>query len=363
MALPPLPRVLIVGATGLVGEELLALLASRRFPMGELRLVGSERSVGRTVVFDDRELVLEPLEAARFDGIDLVFLAADTETSRRWAPAAAAGGATVIDNSSAFRLDPAVPLVVPEVNPEALPPPAPGGTIIANPNCSTILALMAATPIDRLAGVRRMLACTYQAASGGGRALVESLERQARVWASGMKAPDGPAAERPYHFNLFSHDSPVDAEGVNEEESKLRRESARIWDRPDLRVSATCVRVPVPRAHAIAMHLELERPLSVAAARDAVAAFPGVRLVDDPATGRFPEPRDAAGRDEVLVGRIRHDPAMDPEGRGPQGLAMFLCGDQVRKGAALNAVQIAETLWRAAGHGDPGAERPTTTLA
>jgi aspartate-semialdehyde dehydrogenase len=350
MGLPPLPTVMIVGATGLVGEELLGLLAERSFPRGTLRVIGSERSVGRELQVGGERLRLEPLEASSFADVDLVFMAADTETSRRWAPVAAAGGAVVIDNSSAFRLDPAVPLVVPEINAHSLPPPTAGGRIIANPNCSTVLALMGATPIDRIAGVRRMLACTYQAASGGGRALLEMLERQARGWAAGTADDPG----RPYHFNLFSHDSPVDAAGDNQEEAKLRHETARIWDRPDLPVSATCVRVPVPRSHAIALHLELERPVSVEEARAAVAAFPGVRLVDDPVAGRFPEPRDAAGGDEVLVGRIRHDPAMDPDRRGPRGLAMFLCGDQVRKGAALNAVQIAETLLRNAGHAEPG---------
>lgn len=356
MGLPPVPNALIVGATGLVGQELLSLLESRSFPRGELRLAGSERSAGTACEVGGERLQVRPLDASAFDGIDLVFMAADPDTSRHWAPLAAAAGATVIDNSSAFRLDPAVPLVVPEVNAHALPAPAAGGRIIANPNCSSILALMAATPIDRLAGVRRMLACTYQAASGGGRALLETLERQARAWAAGT-AED---SERPYHFNLFSHDSPVDAEGSNREEAKLRLETARIWDRSDLPVSATCVRVPVPRAHTIALHLQLERPVSVDEARAAVAAFPGVRLVDDPAAGRFPEPRDAAGGDEVLVGRIRHDPAMDPEGRGPRGLAMLLSGDQLRKGAALNAVQIAETLLRNAGHAAPA--DPGTTV-
>jgi aspartate-semialdehyde dehydrogenase len=352
MGLPPVPNVLVAGATGVVGEELLDLLSSRAFPHGMLRLAGSERSAGRRIRYCGTDLEVEALDERSFSDIDLVFLAAGGEASRQWAPFAAERGAIVIDNSSAFRLDPAVPLIVPEVNPHALPAPAagPAGAIIANPNCSTIIALMAATPIDAVAGVRRMVACTYQAASGGGRAMMEELEQQARDWAAGRELTTA-VTGRPYLFNLFSHDSPLGDDGANEEERKLVRESARIWDRDDLRVSATCVRVPVLRAHSIALHLELERPISVDAARDAIAAFPGVRVVDDRAAGRFPEPRDAAGIDDVLVGRIRHDAgATDASAGATRDLAMFVCGDQLRKGAALNAVQIAETMLQQAGH-------------
>ena len=361
MGLPPVPNVLVVGATGVVGEELLRLLESRTFPHGMLRLAGSERSAGRRVAYCGTEVEVEPLDERCLEEVDLVFLAAGGDVSRRWAPAAAEAGALVIDSSSAFRMDPAVPLVVPEINPQALPDPAAGGAIVANPNCSTIIALMAATPLDALAGVRRMVACTYQAASGGGRAMMEELEQQARDWAAGRPLATD-VVGRPYLFNLFSHDSAIGPDGANEEERKMARETARIWDRADVRVGATCVRVPVLRAHTIALHLELAEAVTADAARAAIGRFPGVRLIDDRAANRFPEPRDAAGGDEVLVGRVRLDPAFgDAPGdaaatdQAPAGtgLALIACGDQLRKGAALNAVQIAEALLERAGHATP----------
>ncbi len=360
MGLPPVPNVLVVGATGVVGEELLRLLESRAFPHGMIRLAGSERSAGRRVAYCGTEVPIEPLDERSLEDVDLVFLAAGGDVSRRWAPAAAEAGALVVDSSSAFRRDPAVPLVVPEINPQALPAPAAGGAIIANPNCSTIIALMAATPVDGLAPVRRLVACTYQAASGGGRAMMEELEQQARDWAAGRPLTTE-ATGRPYLFNLFSHDSAIGADGANEEERKMAHETARLWGREDVRVGATCVRVPVLRAHTVAVHLELAAPVTVAAARAAIAAFPGVRLVDDRPGNRFPEPREAAATDDVLVGRVRVDRAFAAAARTDEiradaattGLALLACGDQLRKGAALNAVQIAEAMLERAGHATP----------
>lgn len=349
MALPPLPNVLIIGATGVTGAELLDILESRGFPHGMLRLAGSRAIPGRTVDYCGTRVPVDGMDEGLLTDVDLVFLAAGGDVSRQWGRLAADRGATVIDLSSAFRMDPDVPLVVPEINADALPAPdLPGGALIANPNCSTIITLMAVTPIHALAPVERMVACTYQAASGGGRAMMEELEQQARDWVAG-DPPTTAVTGRRYHFNLFSHDSPIGPEGGNEEEAKLGRESSKILDAPDLRVAATCVRVPVLRAHSIAVHLELAAPVSVAAARDAIAAAPGVAIVDDADANRFPEPIDAAGGDDVLAGRLRRDASV-PDDRG---LALFVCGDQLRKGAALNAVQIAETLMIRAGHRTP----------
>ncbi|MHC5113188.1 MAG: aspartate-semialdehyde dehydrogenase [Planctomycetota bacterium] len=349
MALPERPRVAIVGATGAVGRELLDLLAERRFPCGDLRLLASSRSAGTAVRHGDASVVVEELTEAAFEGVDVALFSAGGSISRRFAPAAVAAGATVIDNSSCFRMDDDVPLVVPEINGDVLGSDRyavgrgePG--IIANPNCSTIIALMAVTPLHRAVGIRRMVVATYQAASGAGAALMAELEQQARDYAEGRPYTTD-VGGRQYLFNVFSHDSAVGDDGYNEEERKLLRETHRIWDDDSVRVSATCVRVPVLRAHAEAIHVTLAAPLDPDAVRDLLADAPGVQVVDDRAGNRFPEPIHAAGRDDVLVGRIRTDPSED----GGCGLAMFVCGDQLRKGAALNAIQIAERLMVVAG--------------
>jgi aspartate-semialdehyde dehydrogenase len=258
--------------------------------------------------------------------------------SREWAPQAVAAGAWVVDKTSAFRMDPACPLVIPEANGgelDALRAPC----IVAVPNCSTIIALMAVTPLHRAAGVARMVVSTYQAASGAGAAAMAELERQAHDWSAGRPL-DTRIFGRQYLFNLFSHDSAVGADGQNEEERKLVLETRRIWRDASVAVSATCVRVPVLRAHAESINLTFRAPLEEARAREVLAAAPGLRIVDDRAANRFPEPLEAAGRDEVLVGRIRADPGQ-PDG---MGLSMFVVGDQIRKGAALTGVQIAERL-------------------
>jgi len=257
---------------------------------------------------------------------------------------AAAAGAVVVDNSSAFRMADGVPLVIPEVNPAAMAHVRlgmPGGAIVANPNCSTIIALMAVTPLRAAAGgLKRMVVSTYQAASGAGAAAMDELREQTRDVLEGR--PAVPVIfPTPYAFNLFSHNSAVDQEsGYNEEELKLVKETRKIWGDDSVRVAATCVRVPVMRAHAESINLELAGPLSVEAARAALEAFPGVTVIDDRAANRFPTPLDATTRDDVYVGRVRRDVSRDDE----RGLEIFVCGDQIKKGAALNAVQIAELV-------------------
>lgn len=276
-----------------------------------------------------------------FDGVDLALFSAGGSISKKFAPAAAAKGCTVVDNSSAFRMDAGVPLVIPEINPEAVAGmKAGGGGIIANPNCSTIIALMAVTPLHRAAGVKRMVVSTYQAASGAGQAAMDELELQTREVLEGRPVTKNIFPFQ-YAFNLFSHNSPMTANGYNEEEMKLVKETAKIWGTEGVAITATCIRVPVMRAHAEAINLEFERPLSEADAVAALEAFPGVSIINDRGANRFPTPLDASNQDDVYVGRVRADISRGGDGRG---LDLFVCGDQIKKGAALNAVQIAELL-------------------
>ena len=329
----------IVGATGLVGRELLACLSCSPLGRGPLRLFASARSAGTTLPWRGATAPVLAAGPDVFRGVDLAFFCAGGEVSRELADAAVAAGAVVIDNTSAFRMSPDVPLVVPEVNGDALDDFASPG-IIANPNCSTIIALMAVTPLHRAAGVTRMVICTYQAASGAGHAFVRELQQQAEDHVAGRPYTQD-IIGRPYLFNLFSHDSPIGPDGYNEEERKLVRETHKIWDDDTPRITATCVRVPVLRAHSEAINLTFNEPLSETDARELLAAAPGIRVVDDRKANRFPEPAEATGLDEVLVGRIRAD-ISQPMG---MGLDLFVCGDQLRKGAALNAVQIAERIF------------------
>jgi aspartate-semialdehyde dehydrogenase len=336
------PTVAVVGATGAVGEELLALLAERRFPVRNLRLFASARSAGRTLHALGRDVTVEPLVPGCFAGTDIAFFSASGGVSKEWAPQAVAAGAWAIDKSSAFRMDRRYPLAIPEVNGEVLDAlQAP--TIVAVPNCTTIIALMAVTPLHREAGVARMVVSTYQSASGAGAAAMAELERQAHDWSAGRPL-DTAIFGRQYLFNLFSHNSAIGEDGQNEEERKLVDETRKIWGNPDVLVSATCVRVPVLRAHSESINLTFRTPISEARAREVLAAAPGIRIVDDRAANRFPEPLAATGRDEVLVGRIRADHSQ-PNGFG---LNLFISGDQVRKGAALNGIQIAERLLKPA---------------
>jgi len=331
MPLPERPVVVIVGATGLVGRELLALLEERRFPLAEVRLLASAASAGTMVDLDGTAHAVEAFDRSAFDGADLVFFCSSGDHAREHAHAAVEAGALVIDNSSAYRMDQTVPLVVPEINGDT--PEVERARLIANPNCSTIIALVAVNPIRLAVGVERMVVSTYQAASGGGRAMMQMLTDQAHAHATG-----GSGEGRPYAFNLFSHDSPIGIDGQNEEERKLVRETRRIWNDSEIRIAATCVRVPVLRAHCESINLTLRDPLNEDDARRLLQSAPGVTVLDDRAANRFPEPVTASGGDDVLVGRIRQDTSQPP-GRG---LSLFVAGDQLRKGAALNALQIAE---------------------
>jgi aspartate-semialdehyde dehydrogenase len=280
---------------------------------------------------------VEELTENSFDNVDIAFFSAGGSISKKYAPIAARAGAVVVDNSSAFRMDPKVPLVIPEINPEAI---AAHDGIIANPNCSTIIAIVPLWPIHKKNRIKRLIAATYQAASGAGAAAMEELRESTRAHLEDREYANT-VLPHPYAFNLFSHNSKIDpATGYNEEETKMVQETKKIFGDAEIRISATCVRVPVLRAHSEALTIECERPITPAEVREILAAAPGVKLIDDPVKNYFPMPKDASGQGDVLVGRIRQDTS-DPSGRS---IAMFVAGDQLLKGAALNAVQIAERL-------------------
>jgi aspartate-semialdehyde dehydrogenase len=327
----------VVGATGAVGREIVKCLERRSFPLRELRLLASERSAGHTVPFRGEPLTVGVLSPAALTGLDLVLFSASAPVAAEFAPIAVRAGAVVIDNSSAFRLQEDVPLVVPEINPEALQK---HDGIIANPNCSTIIAVTPLWPLHRRFTVRRITLSTYQAASGAGAAAMEELMASTRAVLDGK--PYTPRVlPHPYAFNLFSHTSAVDPDsGYNGEELKVIHETRKILGAPALPVTATCVRVPVLRAHAQSLNVEFEEMLDLAEVTDILAAAPGVRVVDDRKRNVFPMPLAASEQDDILVGRLRHD-ISDPSGRT---LCLFSAGDQLLKGAALNAVQIAELL-------------------
>jgi aspartate-semialdehyde dehydrogenase len=327
-------NVAILGATGAVGQELLGLLSERQFPLKNLKLLASPRSAGSKIVFNGQELIVEVVEDNSFKDIDLVLASAGGSTSKEWAHKAVAAGAVVIDNSSAFRMDERVPLIVPEINPEAA---ANHQGIIANPNCTTILLGVAIYPLHQVQRIKRIVVATYQSASGAGaRAMTEAMV-QAQDILNG-KQPQAEVLPYPIAFNLFPHNSPLNEDGYCEEELKMVHETRKIFGDPDIAITATCVRVPVLRAHSEAVNLEFAKPFAVHQARELIAAAPGVKLVEDWQTNYFPMPMDATGQDLVLVGRIRQDISCD------RGLELWLCGDQIRKGAALNAIQIAELL-------------------
>jgi aspartate-semialdehyde dehydrogenase len=335
------PRVGVVGATGLVGGMMRDLLAERDFPIAYLRLFASVRSAGRTAPFKGREVLVEDAATADFAGLDLVFFSAGGETSRALAPRASAAGAVVIDNSSAWRGDPEVPLVVAEVNPHALRTIPKG--IVANPNCTTMAAMPVLKPLHDQAGLKRLTVSTYQAASGGGVEGIAVLARQLAAGAEGdvaglARRPDAvalPPPEKwaaPLAYNVVPLNYRLAEDGYTEEEIKLRDESRKILEIPGLPVSGTCVRVPVFSGHSLSINAEFERPISPDEATALLAAAPGVVLDD------VPNPLAATGQDPVFVGRIRNDPTV------AHGLALFVVGDNLRKGAALNAVQIAEVM-------------------
>jgi aspartate-semialdehyde dehydrogenase len=331
------PVVAIVGATGAVGVELLRCLEARNFPLSSLKLLASERSAGKTLVFRGQELEVEVLTEGSFAGVDIGLFSAGSGISKRFASAAVKAGAVVVDNSSAFRMDPDVPLVVPEVNAAAL---AGHRGVIANPNCVAAIATVALAPLHRAHPIRRLHAATYQAASGAGAAAMEELRESTAAYLRG-ESFEPKVLPHPYAFNLFSHNAEMDLEsGYNGEETKVVAETRRILGTEALPVGITCIRVPVLRAHAMALTVEFDEVVPVEEARALLAAAPGVTLVDDRARNYFPMPSDATGQDDVLVGRLRPDSG-DPSGRS---LSLFVVGDQLLKGAALNAVQIAELL-------------------
>ena len=327
-------RVAILGATGAVGTELLELLETRNFPVEQLKLLASPRSAGKSLNFAGKSLIVEAVNEDSFKDIDLVLASAGGSSSKAWAKTIVASGAVMIDNSSAFRMDSTVPLVVPEINPEAAEKHQ---GIIANPNCTTILLGVAVYPLHQIQPIRRMVISTYQSASGAGAMAMEEVKHQAKAILAGEPAK-AEILPYPLAFNLFPHNSPLTDSGYCEEELKMINETRKIFNDSTIRVTATCVRVPVLRAHSEAVNLEFDSPFAVSQAREILSQAPGVKLVEDWDSNYFPMPIDATGKDEVLVGRIRQDLSH------PCGLELWLCGDQIRKGAALNAIQIAELL-------------------
>ena len=328
-------NVAIVGATGAVGAELIGCLERRGFPVGQLKLLASARSAGRTLVFKGQPVAVETLTAEAFDGVDIALFSAGAAISRQFAPLAAARGCVVVDNSSAFRMDEGTPLVVPEVNGGLL---AGRPMIVANPNCVAAIAVMALAPLHARNPIVRVIGATYQSASGAGAAAMQELEASTAAHLAG-EAFEPKVLPHPYAFNVFSHNTPIDPlTGYNGEETKVMAEIRKLMGTPDLRVSFTCIRVPVLRAHSMALNVEFDRQVTANEALSWLADAPGVRIVNDNENNHFPMPSEATGGDDVLVGRLRGD-ASDPTGRT---LSLFLSGDQLLKGAALNAVQIAE---------------------
>jgi len=329
-------NVAIVGVTGAVGQEFLNVLAERSFPIGAIRMLASARSAGKKIQFAGTEHIVEELTKDSFQGIKIAFFSAGGSISREFAPAAVAAGAVVVDNTSAFRMKEGVPLVVPEVNPEQIHR---HNGIIANPNCSTIIMNVPVWPLYKANRIKRIIVSTYQAVSGAGAQGLWELEQQIKAHAAGQ-----PIARNlfPHQIvnNLFSHNSKVADNGYNEEENKMVNETRKIFGDPRIMVSATCVRVPIPRAHSESINLEFERPITAAQVMEILSHAPGVRVVDDRQKNYFPMPLEASGQDLVFAGRIRQDISRD-DGRG---IDLFVSGDQVRKGAASNAVQIAEKL-------------------
>ena len=327
-------KVAIVGATGAVGREFLDVLESRDFPLSDLRLLASKRSAGRRLSFRGGQIAVEELRPGALDGVGIAFFSAGSSISRAHARPAASAGTIVIDNSSAFRMEEDVPLVVPEINGSEAPQ---HHGIIANPNCSTIIFVMALQPIWAISRVKRAIVCTYQAVSGAGAGGIEALRRETSGGA-GPAGEEGDVFPHPIGFNILPEVGGFLESGESEEEVKMERETRKIIGDPEIRISSTCVRVPVYRAHSEAVHLETERSLSLDEIRDALGRAPGVEVRDDPSSHLYPMPVEASGQDKVLVGRIRRIDALE------NGIALFLSGDQLLKGAALNAVQIAELL-------------------
>jgi aspartate-semialdehyde dehydrogenase len=335
----------VVGATGAAGTELLRVLERRNFPVASLRAIGSARSVGKSVRFREEPIPIEKLGDRSFDKIDIAFFSAGGDVSRNYVPIACQSDAIAIDKSSAFRMDPHVPLVIPEINAEDI---RQNRGVIANPNCTTTVMLMALYPLHRVFGVRRVFATSFQAVSGSGARGVEELRRQIKAAAldqdpvpepgSGPPATAPTVYPHPIAFNLLPHIDSFLENGYTKEEAKMQEETRKIMHLPELPISATCVRVPVYRAHSVAVSAEFEHSVSVEQAREVLAKAPGLELVDEPQNNRYPMPLSVAGKDSCQVGRLRLDCTFE------NGLSFWVSGDQLLKGAALNAVQIAELL-------------------
>jgi aspartate-semialdehyde dehydrogenase len=326
----------IAGVTGAVGQEFLKILEQRDFPFDSLKLLASSRSAGKKIEFRGKEYIVEELTKKSFDRIDILLSSAGAARSKEFAPAAVEAGAVVVDNTSAFRMDPVIPLVVPEINPQKI---REHKGIIANPNCSTIIAIVPVWPLHKANPVKRMIISTYQSASGAGMKAMLELQRQAREILEG-KEPTCEAFPYQIAFNVFSHNSALDADGYNLEEVKMIKETRKIFDCQDIAITCTCIRVPVLRAHCESINLEFTDPIAPGQVRDLLSTAPGVSLIDDHENNRFPMPVDATDKDDIFVGRIRQDQSI-PDNRG---INIWVVGDQLRKGAALNAVQIAEKL-------------------
>lgn len=338
------PNLAIVGASGAVGRELITLLERRATEHAELRLLASARSAGTSIDYRGAALVVNELGDNAFDGIDLALFCASGTVSRQWAPRAVEQGTIVVDNSSAYRMDERTPLVVPEINGHKLRDVRDAPCIVANPNCSTIILVVALDAVRRAFGLSRIVVSTYQAVSGAGAAAMAELRQQSRDVLDGRPASPEIFSE-PCAFNVFSHDSAVDPEtGHNVEEQKMIDESRKIWEDPALLIAPTCVRVPVMRAHTESVCVTLQRPATEAEFRDTLASAPGVSIVDDREANDFPTAIKADGTDDVLVGRIRPDATQGADGDAYHAYHMLISGDQLRKGAALNALQIAERL-------------------
>jgi len=329
-------NVAVVGATGAVGQEFINVLAERNFPIRNLKLLASARSAGKTVQFKGQTYSIEELTHDSFKDIKIAFFSAGGSISKEFAPAAVAAKAVVVDNTSAFRMKDGIPLVVPEVNPEQIHKHV---GIIANPNCSTIIMNVPVWPLHKVNRVKRVIVSTYQAVSGAGAWGLYELDAQLKAYAEGRTIVK---EKFPHQIanNIFSHNTKIAENGYNEEENKMVNETRKIFADPKIMVTATCIRVPIPRAHSESINLEFERPITPQQVRDILAKAPGVTIVDNPEANHFPMPLEASGQDNVLVGRIRQDISRE-DGRG---IELFVSGDQIRKGAATNAVQIAEKL-------------------
>lgn len=335
----PVFRIAIVGATGLVGQEFIKVLEQRHFPMASINLYASDRSHGRKLMVNGEEIEVQQTTENSFNNIDIALFSAGSDVSLRFSPIAARAGATVVDNSAAFRMDPNVPLVVPEVNREDIDKHR---GIIANPNCSTIQMVVALNPLHKVNPIKRLTISTYQAVSGTGLAAIEELTSQSKLILDNQEAIPKVYPHQ-IAFNLLPHIDVFLENGYTKEEWKMVEETRKIMHAPDMAISATCVRVPVNIGHSEVVQAEFTQPISPEEAKEILAQAPGVKVVDNPNTGLYPYPWMAAGKDEVFVGRIRKDSSH------PNGLVLWVVSDNLRKGAALNAVQIAEEMIKSVG--------------